>query len=59
MPKYEYVCEACDHEWEIEQKITDDKIKVCPECGEEKAKKLISKGSFALKGSGWFNSGGY
>lgn len=60
MPIYEYTCEACNHNWEELQKITDEKIKICPKCGEEKAKRLISSGtSFILNGSGWFNKGGY
>ena len=59
MPVYEYVCKSCEHEWTEEKSIKADVTKVCPECEEESAKRLISKSSFALKGSGWFNSGGY
>jgi putative FmdB family regulatory protein len=46
--------------WEVQQKINDKPIEKCPKCKEDTAKRLISGGSgFVLKGSGWFNSGGY
>lgn len=59
MPTYEYKCSACAHAWEEVQKINDKKIEKCPECEEKTAQRLISGGSFILKGTGWFKSGGY
>jgi putative FmdB family regulatory protein len=59
MPVYEYVCKECKNEWEVEQSITDKKITKCPKCEKESAQRLISNGSFQLKGGGWFKSGGY
>jgi len=35
------------------QKITDEPLKVCKECGGELIK-LISESSFILKGTGWY-----
>ncbi len=32
MPVYEYACEKCGHEFEREQRITDEPIKTCPKC---------------------------
>lgn len=55
MPIYEYACEKCSHEFEVEQRITDDPIKTCPECRSRKVKKLISLTSFVLKGGGWYS----
>ncbi len=55
MPVYEYECKACGHEFEREQRISEDPVKKCPECGALKAKRLISRTSFVLKGSGWYN----
>ncbi|HTF32132.1 MAG TPA: zinc ribbon domain-containing protein [Myxococcota bacterium] len=55
MPTYEYQCEKCGHEFEREQRITDDPIKTCPKCKAPKAKRLISATSFVLKGSGWYS----
>lgn len=55
MPVYEYICKACDHEFEREQRITDSPVKKCPQCGAMKAKRLISRTSFVLKGGGWYS----
>ena len=55
MPIYDYACQKCGHEFEREQRIVDDPVKKCPACGALKAKRLISKTSFVLKGGGWYN----
>jgi len=57
MPIYEYHCKACDHEFELEQRITEDPVKKCPACGKHKVRRLISNTSFMLKGSGWYSDG--
>jgi putative FmdB family regulatory protein len=57
MPTYEYGCEACGKNWELEQRISEDPIKKCPKCGKLKAKRLISGGNFMLKGGGWYADG--
>lgn len=54
MPIYEYRCPDCGHEFEQLQRMSDDPIKVCPECSSEGVKKLISRTSFVLKGGGWY-----
>lgn len=55
MPIYEYACEKCESEFEVEQRITDDPIKSCPRCQSRKIKRLISRTSFVLKGGGWYS----
>jgi len=56
MPTYEYGCEACGHEWEETQRITEAAKEVCPKCAERKAHRLISGGTnFILKGGGWYS----
>ncbi len=55
MPIYEYACEKCESEFELEQRITDDPIKSCPRCKSRKIKRLISRTSFVLKGGGWYS----
>ena len=55
MPIYEYACENCDKEFEVEQRITEDPIRTCPHCSSDQVKRLISKTSFVLKGSGWYS----
>jgi putative FmdB family regulatory protein len=55
MPIYEYACEKCESEFEVEQRITDSPIKSCPRCKSKKVKRLISRTSFVLKGGGWYS----
>jgi putative FmdB family regulatory protein len=33
MPIYEYRCEACQHELEALQKLSDEPLRDCPKCG--------------------------
>lgn len=54
MPIYEYRCENCGHDFEAIQKMSDDPLTTCPECGAEALRKLISAAGFQLKGSGWY-----
>jgi putative FmdB family regulatory protein len=54
MPTYEYACERCDHEFEVEQRITEAPVARCPKCRSRKVKRLISQTSFVLKGGGWY-----
>ncbi len=56
MPIYEYLCDDCDHRLEVMQKISEEKLKECPECGEESLRKLVSAASFRLKGTGWYET---
>lgn len=54
---YEYECTKCSHQWELQQKITEDAVKKCPNCKKKSAKRLISGSSFILKGGGWADVG--
>lgn len=55
MPIYEYLCEKCGHEFEREQRITEDPVKTCPECRARRVRRLISRTGFVLKGGGWYS----
>ena len=55
MPTYEYQCDKCGVEFEREQRISDDPIRTCPECGARRVKRLISATAFVLKGGGWYS----
>lgn len=57
MPTYSYACEACGHNFEKEQRITEDPVKKCPKCKKNKARRMISSGNFILKGGGWYSDG--
>lgn len=55
MPTYEYLCEACGARFEKFQKISEKPSKKCPECGQRKARRLISPGAGLLfKGPGFY-----
>lgn len=56
MPIYEYRCESCAHELEKLQKMSEDKLVDCPECGQPALRRLISAVAFRLKGSGWYET---
>ena len=54
MPIYEYLCENCGKELEKIQKISEDPLLDCPECGKARLRKKISAVGFQLKGTGWY-----
>ena len=62
MPTYEYICEKCDHQFDVFQSIKDKPLTVCPEekCrlkkwGKGKVKKMIGSGAgIIFKGSGFY-----
>ena len=54
MPIYEYRCLECGFQDEFLQKVTEPQLTVCPTCGKETFKKLLSAAGFQLKGSGWY-----
>ena len=57
MPTYDYVCEACEHTFELLQKMSDGAKKKCPECGELKLKRLMGTGGgIIFKGSGFYET---
>lgn len=49
MPIYEYQCKTCGNSFEKLFFKGDDEQVVCPECGDDKVKKLLSAGSFMHK----------
>ena len=54
MPIYEYQCPHCGYQFEQLQKISDEPIRVCPNCEQTHVRKLVSQTSFVLKGGGWY-----
>ncbi len=56
MPVYEYECKECMKVFEVQQKMADKPLSVCPECGAP-VKKLVSMSSFQLRGGGWYADG--
>ena len=57
MPTYDYVCNACDHQFELFQPITASPKRKCPECGRLKLRRLIGPGAaIVFKGSGFYQT---
>jgi putative FmdB family regulatory protein len=57
MPTYDYVCDACNHEFELFQSITENPQRKCPECGKNKLRRLIGPGAaLVFKGSGFYKT---
>ena len=56
MPIYEYACKSCGHVFDALQKMAEDPLTDCPDCGEPELKKLLSAPNFRLKGSGWYET---
>ena len=63
MPIYEYQaaeleqsCNTCKKPYEVMQKINDEPVKYCPDCGNP-VTRILSKSNFTLNGTGWANDG--
>ncbi|MEQ8770609.1 MAG: zinc ribbon domain-containing protein [Phycisphaerales bacterium] len=57
MPTYDYRCNACGHEFELFQKMSDPIKRTCPECKKKQLERLIGTGAAVLfKGSGFYET---
>jgi putative FmdB family regulatory protein len=57
MPTYDYICDACEHQFEAFQSIKEEAMKKCPECGRKKLRRLIGPGAaIVFKGSGFYKT---
>ena len=56
MPIYEYQCRDCNHLLDALQKINEEPLIDCPNCGGSALKRLISAPNFRLKGQGWYET---
>ena len=55
MPTYEYLCQTCSHRFETWQKMTDEPLTACPECGGHIRRVLFPAG-VVFKGSGFYKT---
>lgn len=57
MPTYDYRCNACGHEFELFQSMSDAPKRKCPECGKLRLERLIGTGAAVIfKGSGFYET---
>jgi putative FmdB family regulatory protein len=55
MPTYEYQCKTCNHRFETWQKMTDEPLTICPECGSHIRRVLFPAG-IVFKGPGFYKT---
>lgn len=56
MPIYEYECDDCGHNFEIEQPITSKPKRKCPECGGRVQRIISGNVGFLFKGTGFYTT---
>ena len=56
MPIYAFECEACGHQFDRLQKLSDPDPAACPSCGAERVRRQLTAPSFRLSGSGWYET---
>ncbi len=57
MPAYDYVCEACEHAFELFQQMTAPVKRKCPSCGKLKLRRLVGTGAGVIfRGSGFYET---
>lgn len=53
MPLYEYQCRSCGVRSEVLQRMSDDPLTECDQCGGQ-VQRLVSAPAVQFKGSGWY-----
>jgi putative FmdB family regulatory protein len=57
MPTYEYQCDACDHNFDEFQSMSEEPLKKCPRCGKLKLRRVFGAGAAIIfKGSGFYQT---
>ena len=54
MPIYVYSCTSCGLQKDVMQKMSDEPLTTCPECGKETFAKQLTAAGFQLKGNGYY-----
>ena len=55
MPTYEYLCQTCSHRFETWQRMADEPLTTCPECGSQIRRVLFPSG-IVFKGQGFYKT---
>ena len=55
MPTYEYLCNKCEHAFEVVQSFSDAAIEDCPKCN-GKVRKVYNNVGVVFKGSGFYKT---
>ena len=54
MPTYEYECKKCSYNFELFQSMSDEPIKICPQCGKEVRRLIFGGAGVIFKGPGFY-----
>lgn len=54
MPTYEYECRACGYTFERTQNMSDEPVRVCPQCGKDVRRLIFGGSGVIFKGSGFY-----
>jgi len=54
MPTYEYECRNCHYNFERFQSMSDEPVKICPECGGQVRRMIAGGSGIIFKGSGFY-----
>ncbi len=52
MPTYSYECERCGRRLERFQRVSDEPLKECPDCGGRLRRRITGGAGFVMKGDG-------
>jgi len=55
MPTYEYLCNKCEHAFEVVQSFSDAALEDCPKC-DGKVRKVYNNVGVVFKGSGFYKT---
>lgn len=53
MPRYDYRCTSCGHQFELRQSFSAATVQECPICGADSNRKIHAP-PVIFKGSGWY-----
>lgn len=56
MPIYAFACDACGHDFDRLQKLSDPDPTTCPACGAEAVRRQVTAPAFRLAGGGWYET---
>jgi putative FmdB family regulatory protein len=56
MPIYAFACDACGHQFDRLQKLSDPDPDACPVCGKPAVRRQVTAPSFRLAGGGWYET---
>jgi putative FmdB family regulatory protein len=55
MPTYEYLCQDCSHRFEVWQKMIEEPLTICSECGGH-IRRVYYPAGIVFKGSGFYKT---